>query len=201
MRYSQGDGVNGFAITAMGYRGTWNSTDQIPGAPWASGAIGRFGDIDATDGGESSRYSAAFEWQRARGTAATKVAAYGLAYDLDLFSNFTYFLDDPVNGDQFQQTDRRSVSGAKVSHRRMTTWGGRAVQNTLACSAARRHQPRRAVSHHRPTALRRRCERTRSSRPASARLRRTRREWTPWLRSWRACASTATGLASRPASR
>ena len=43
-------------------------------------------------------------------TPATKVTAFGLASDLNLFSNFTYFLDDPVNGDQFQQADRRLVS-------------------------------------------------------------------------------------------
>ncbi len=100
-------------------------------APLTSGAIGRFGDIDPTDGGESSRYSAAFEWQRTRGAAATKVAAFGLAYGLDLFSNFTYFLDDPVNGDQFQQTDRRVVSGARISSPADGTWAGRALQNSV----------------------------------------------------------------------
>jgi hypothetical protein len=30
---------------------------------------------------------------------------------LDLFSNFTYFMNDPVNGDQFAQPDRRVTSG------------------------------------------------------------------------------------------
>ena len=93
--------------------------------------IGRFGDVDATDGGQSSRYSASVEWQRTRGAAATKITAYGLVYDLDLFSNFTYFLDDPVNGDQFQQADRRFVSGAKANHRRMAMWAGRPAQNSV----------------------------------------------------------------------
>ncbi len=51
---------------------------------------------------------------------------------MNLFSNFTYFLDDPVNGDQFRQADRRFVSGAKVSHRRVGEWAGRATQNTVA---------------------------------------------------------------------
>ena len=115
----------------MGYRATWNSTDQIPARAIDDGRIGRFGLVDSSDGGESSRYSASFEWQRTNGNASTRLTAYGLKYDLDLFSNFTYFLDDPVNGDQFQQTDHRFVSGARVSHRRIGRWAGRPTQNTF----------------------------------------------------------------------
>ena len=183
LRYSQGDGVNGFAITAMGYRGTWNSTDQIPSRAVATGAIGRFGDIDPTDGGESSRYSASFEWQRARGAAATKVTAYGLAYDLDLFSNFTYFLDDPVNGDQFQQADRRVVSGAKVSHRRMATWAGRPVQNSVGVQL--RNDDISRVGLYR-TVGRQRLETVRQDavvQTSLAGFAQNETEWTPWLRT------------------
>ena len=183
LRYSQGDGLNGFAITAMGYRGTWNSTDQIPRRAVANGDIGRFGDVDPTDGGESSRYSAAFEWQRTRGAAATKVAAYGLAYDLDLFSNFTYFLDDPVNGDQFQQADRRVVSGAKASHRRLATWAGRAVQNSVGVQLRHDDISRVGLYH---TIARQRLATVREDVVAQTSLgafAQNETEWTPWLRS------------------
>ena len=132
VRYSKGDVLNGFAITGMGYRGTWDSTDQIPARAVAQGLIGRFGAIDTTDGGDSYRYSGSFEWQRTRNNASTKLTAFGIGYDLNLFSNFTYFLDDPDHGDQFRQADRRVVSGAKLSHRRLGRWAGRAMQNTLA---------------------------------------------------------------------
>jgi hypothetical protein len=131
IRYSRGDSRNGLSATLMGYHATWNSTDQIPERAIDDGRIGRFGLVDPSDGGESSRYSASLEWQRTKGNASTKVTAYGLKYDLDLFSNFTYFLDDPVNGDQFQQTDHRFVSGARVSHRRIGQWAGRPTRNTL----------------------------------------------------------------------
>lgn len=57
--------------------------------------------------------------------------AYGLGYDLNLFSNFTYFLDDPVHGDQFHQADHRFVTGGKVSYRRIDHWAGKKVQNTF----------------------------------------------------------------------
>ena len=132
VRYTRGDAVNGLALTAMGYHGTWNSTDQIPRRAVDDGSLDRFATIDTSDGGDSYRYSLSADWQRTANNASTKVSAYGIAYDMNLFSNFTYFLDDPVNGDQFRQADRRLVSGAKVSHRRVGEWGGRPVQNTAA---------------------------------------------------------------------
>ena len=91
----------------------------------------RFGALDTTDGGETYRYSGSLEWQRSRGNAATRVTAYGIGYDLNLFSNFTFFLDDPDRGDQFEQADRRFIAGAKISHRRVQRWRGRSVQNTV----------------------------------------------------------------------
>jgi outer membrane receptor protein involved in Fe transport len=130
-RYSSGDALNAFAITGMAYRAEWNSTDQIPERAVAEGVIGRFGALDPTDGGDTYRYSGTFEWQRSHNNAVTRVSAYGIGYDLDLYSNFTFFLDDPVRGDQFHQADHRFVSGAKASHRRLTRWHGRLVQNTL----------------------------------------------------------------------
>jgi len=111
VRYSAGDAVNGFSLTGMGYRGTWSSTDQVPQRAIDEGLIGRFGAIDLSDGGNSYRYSGSLEWQRTRGNASTKVTAYGIGYDLNLFSNFTFFLEDPVRGDQFQQADHRFISG------------------------------------------------------------------------------------------
>jgi hypothetical protein len=129
LRYTRGDAVNGFSITGMGYSGRWTSTDQVPQRALDAGALPRFGSVDPTDGGRSSRYSGSFEWQRTAGAAATKVTAYGIRSDLDLYSNFTYFLDDPEDGDQFQQADHRVVGGARVTHRRLGTWAGHAVQN------------------------------------------------------------------------
>ena len=130
-RYSRGDAVNGFSLTGMAYSARWNSTDQVPQRAIDGGVIGRFGALDPTDGGDTYRYSGSLEWQRSRGNAATRVTAYGIGYDLDLFSNFTYFLDDPIHGDQFEQADHRIIAGAKVSHRRLERWGGHSVQNTF----------------------------------------------------------------------
>ena len=68
----QGDSVNGFSVTAMGYRGTWSSTDQVPRRAVDQGIIGRFGALDPTDGGDTYRYSGSIDWQRAGRNASTR---------------------------------------------------------------------------------------------------------------------------------
>jgi outer membrane receptor protein involved in Fe transport len=131
LRYSHGDSVNGFSLTAMGYHGQWNSTDQVPDRAIADGLISRFGAIDPSDGGHSYRYSVSGDWQHGTSNALMKITAYGIGYDLDLFSNFTYYLHDPVHGDQVEQADHRFISGVKVSERTHNHWGGKDVQNTF----------------------------------------------------------------------
>jgi hypothetical protein len=125
MAATRGDNQNGFSITAMSYRGDWDATDQVPQRAIASGVIPRFGGIDPTTGGRTARDSLSGDWQRSRGAAVTRANAYVLRYRLNLFSNFTYFLDDPGRGDQFEQADRRWVSGGRVVHRRLGTLGAR----------------------------------------------------------------------------
>jgi TonB dependent receptor/Carboxypeptidase regulatory-like domain/TonB-dependent Receptor Plug Domain len=131
LRYSVGDVQNGLAITAMGYQASWNSTDQIPQRAVQDGEIGRFGTVDPTDGGETHRYSLSAEYQRSDADSTTHAVAYFLDYKLNLFSNFTYDLDDPVHGDQFEQADDRDVYGMKVTHKWMASWLGLATDNEI----------------------------------------------------------------------
>jgi hypothetical protein len=131
LRYSVGDAQNGFAITGMGYAAKWNSTDQIPLRAVTDGDISRFGAIDPSDGGQTHRYSLSAEYQSSGPSSTTRAVAYGIVYKLNLFSNFTYFLDDPIHGDQFEQADDRTVYGAKVTHRWMATLGGFHTENEV----------------------------------------------------------------------
>ncbi|HEY0063730.1 MAG TPA: TonB-dependent receptor [Telluria sp.] len=123
LRYSQGDAANGFNLTAMAYQANWNATDQIPLRAVQDGRIGRFDGVDDSDGGKSSRYSLSGAWRGKQGEASSKVEAALVASRLDLWSNFTYFLDDPVNGDQFSQPDRRVTASLNAEHR----WGAQRV--------------------------------------------------------------------------
>jgi hydrogenase/urease accessory protein HupE len=116
LRYSREQDGRGWSATAMAYGADWNATDQIPRRAVDAGRLDRFGLIDPRDGGRSRRYSLTAEWHRQSEHSATRVMAYGVYSLLDLYSNFTYFLDDPVRGDQFAQPDRRWQSGLKAAH-------------------------------------------------------------------------------------
>ena len=129
LTYSQGSDADGFSITARGYHGKWNSSDQI--AANAVPLVGFFGTLDPTDGGRSERYSLQGEWHRQDAKSLTKVTPYVFYYDLNLYSNFTYYLTDPVLGDQFNQNDRRWVAGVDAHHTLFSEWSGRKVQNTF----------------------------------------------------------------------
>lgn len=120
LRYSFDAGPGRANITAMGYRNTWNSPDQIPqravrtrGNP--GGLISEFGSLDTDVGSESSRYSLSGGWKGKAFGGDLAVNAYAIDYSLQLWSDFTYFLDDPVNGDEFEQVDDRKIYGFTAS--------------------------------------------------------------------------------------
>jgi hypothetical protein len=118
LRYSRGYANNGWSVSAMAYHGKWNSTDQIPERAVEDGRVKRFDAIDGSDGGEAQRYSLSGVWRRTAADSASKVSAYLIRNQLDLWSNFTFFLNDPVHGDQFAQPDRRVTAGFNALH----TW-------------------------------------------------------------------------------
>lgn len=135
LRYSRGTAQNGFDLAAMAYQADWNATDQVPQRALDSGLISRYGAIDPTDGGKTSRYSLSGNWRETGSDTATQASAYLIGYRLNLFSNFTHFLDDPVNGDQFEQADRRVTSGGALSHAWFGRWNGREVEQNIGLQA------------------------------------------------------------------
>jgi hypothetical protein len=102
------------------YHNAWHSTDQVPDRAITEGLISPWGEIDTTDAGNTGRYALSADWHTRNARSSSDVMAYAMHYDLDLFSDFTYFLDDPLHGDQVEQQDNRGVFGAKASH----TWIG-----------------------------------------------------------------------------
>ena len=136
LTYSQGGDDKGFSITARGYAGTrWNSSDQLPYT--AIPVVGFFGALNPEDGGHSHRYSLQGEWHHQGANSVTKIMAYGFYYDLNLFSDFTYYLVDPYKGDQFEQQDRRWVAGFDLRHTIFGQFFGRKIGNHVRhCSSA-----------------------------------------------------------------
>ncbi len=118
LRWAWGDAENMFSLTAMAYHGRSHSPDQVPQRAIDQGLIPRDGAIDTTDVLTTDRESLSFDWTHNDTSGTTKLNAYVIYYHLDIFSDFTYFLDDPVHGDQFEQLDRRVILGGTLTH----TW-------------------------------------------------------------------------------
>ncbi|HEX6638624.1 MAG TPA: TonB-dependent receptor [Steroidobacteraceae bacterium] len=122
LKYTQGERGDGYAVTASIYDGDWLSTDQIPERAVRSGLLDRFGFVDPTNGGDTHRYSLAYETEKTWDGWRLAANAYALDYQLDLFSNFTYAIDE--NGDQFEQFDDRRAYGLQAGVSRETRYGG-----------------------------------------------------------------------------
>lgn len=125
-----GDGVDG-SIWASYLRSSWFGSGQIPARAVRAGLINRFGSIDNSEGGRRERASVngQIRFKPAEADLVT-VRAWGQYYSLDLFSNFTFFLDDPANGDGIKQTDRdRLVGGLETRYERRGTVLGVPVQS------------------------------------------------------------------------
>jgi outer membrane receptor protein involved in Fe transport len=137
LSYSIGTNADGYTLTGMGYNGTWNATDQIPKRAVESGALSRFGAVDPSDGGRSSRYSLSLDRHRSWSNGDFHMSAYFIKYRLQLWSNFTFFLNDHVNGDQFEQLDERKVLGLDPTWTYTSKWGERQVANRFGADLRR----------------------------------------------------------------
>ncbi len=131
VRYSEGTADNGFSLTGMAYSNRWNSTDQIPLRAITSGEIGLYGAFDPTDGGNSDRFSLSGRWAETDDNGASKVSFYVIKSSLNLWNNFTYFIGDPVNGDQFHQHDDRILGGINASHTFKGQFAGLPVETEI----------------------------------------------------------------------
>jgi len=182
LRFSQGDQRDGFSLTAMAYSGRWNSTDQIPSRAIARG-LDRFGSIDPTDAGSTHRYTLAGEWRKSSHAGLTLVKGYVIDYGLDLFSNFTYFLDDPIRGDQIEQKDRRNIVGGSVSQHFLGNWFGKDTESVCGVQGRFDRIPTLGLYH---TEGRQRLETIREDRvdqSSGALFLQTSTQWTPKVRT------------------
>jgi len=137
LRYSKGTRDQGWSVSAMAYVSRWNATDQVPQRALTSGQVSRFGNLDPTDGGNTERYSLSYEWAQQRQNLQRRANAYVVDSSLNLWSNFTYCLNDIAltgncnRGDQFEQVDRRQVYGGGISQAWQMTWRGRPAELTV----------------------------------------------------------------------
>lgn len=100
------------SISFSHFKSNWNASGQIPERAVKSGLIDRFGAIDDTEGGNTSRSNINLQFlKQVDENTFVKNTAYFSHYDFELYSNFTFFLNDPVNGDQIRQKEKRNIIG------------------------------------------------------------------------------------------
>lgn len=115
LKLGGGDDVSNWSTTVMYYENDWNSADQIPERAVSQGLINEFGSIDPTLGGDTQRASLSGQYTHQHDDHRSEWQAYVIDYELNLWSNFTYFLDNPMEGDQFKQEDDRIVYGGSYN--------------------------------------------------------------------------------------
>lgn len=111
LRWSRGTRDDGVSLTAMAYANRWFATNQIPQRAVDAGLLPLWGNIDGADGGDTTRFSLSGRWSAVDAQGASRIEAYAVHSTLELYNNHTYFLGQPVLGDQFRQFDRRTILG------------------------------------------------------------------------------------------
>ncbi len=123
-------------VSLSGFRSQWNASGQVPERAVRQGLISRYGSIDDSEGGMTSRYGLNAQLQRI-GRGIWDVQAYALRYTFDLFSNFTFYKLNPVQGDAIEQQDRRTMVGAKSEYIVPYRFAGTAHRTTVGIDVRR----------------------------------------------------------------
>jgi outer membrane receptor protein involved in Fe transport len=106
------------SITGTFHKAQWNGSGEIPLRAVQDGSLDRFGSIDPSEGGKTLRSTARLNYHYDTTSSGRFFAnAYAQYYRFDLFTNFTFFQNDPVNGDGFQQSDRRVMYGGDLGYK------------------------------------------------------------------------------------
>ncbi len=110
---------NGWSASGhvLAYHADWNASGLVPERAVRTRALSRWGSLDETEGGDTSRLQGKvqLEWEASE-HARLVLSAYLARYSLDLFSNFTYALDDPAAGDGIVQRDDRLYGGGHLAY-------------------------------------------------------------------------------------
>jgi hypothetical protein len=103
--------------TLSTFSSKWEASGQVPDRAVKSGRISRFGAIDDTEGGSTSRTNANLQLVKSMDNGDfLKNQLYYVRNQFELYSNFTFFLNDPINGDQIKQVENRDIFGYKVAY-------------------------------------------------------------------------------------
>ena len=119
------------SLSVSGFSSAWDASGQIPVRAIDLGEINRFGSIDDLEGGTTGRQDINMMYSAHKDNQEFRIQGYATRYHFKLFSNFTFFLEDPVNGDMIEQTDDRRLVGINGMYRFTNTTGRTITTTTL----------------------------------------------------------------------
>ncbi len=120
------------ALSLGAFSSGWNASGQIPTRAVKDGTISRWGAIDDMEGGTTSRENINLEFIYGEGTGQEfRIQGYSTWYDFRLFSNFTFWLKDSIDGDMIEQTDSRNILGINSRYIYRKPWGSVMTHTTV----------------------------------------------------------------------
>jgi len=128
------DSNQSLTVWGSSFNSDWDASGQIPERAVASGLISRFGSIDPSEGGETYRYNVNVQYFNVGTNSHFSAQSYISRYHFRLFSNFTFYKEDPVNGDEIEQTDDRTIAGGRLEYSMGETFGNSDIKTLLGSS-------------------------------------------------------------------
>jgi len=111
------------SVTGTFHKSQWNASGEIPLRAVQDGSLDRFGAVDPSEGGRTMRGTGRLNYHYDTTSGGRFFAnTYAQYYRFDLFTNFTLFQNDPINGDGFQQSDRRVMYGGDIGYKQTARW-------------------------------------------------------------------------------
>ncbi len=131
-------GNDKLSVSVSHFTSRWDASGQIPQRAVDSGLITRWGAIDDTEGGTTSRSNVNVSYNALlKEDLQFKSNVFYSKYDFELFSNFTFFLEDPINGDQIKQHESRNIYGFNTQFIKDTQLGN--IETKLTSGFGLRH--------------------------------------------------------------
>ena len=130
LKYKFSD-ASSLSLSIASYAASWIGSGQIPERAISEGIINRFGSIDPTEGGSTDRTIVNLQYKHNTGNGQFSFNTYYERYGLTLYNDFTFFLRDPVHGDEIEQDDSRNIIGFNTQYTKYSNLGNIQTKSTF----------------------------------------------------------------------
>ncbi|NSL87102.1 TonB-dependent receptor [Chitinophaga sp. Mgbs1] len=127
---------NTLSLIVSGFTSSWNASGQVPLRAIEDGTLPRFGSVDPSEGGKTSRLNANLQWEtKLSDRSVMKQQAYYVRNLFDLWSNFTFYKEDTDNGDEIRQWEKRDLFGYKNTWQHQGRVGAATLESEIGAGA------------------------------------------------------------------